>query len=399
MSEVFIGRQPILDRDMKVFAYELQFHTGLNPNKETIEATEELIKKTDENIGFKAIVGQHAAMLHLPKALIDKSKIPEFNPEQEIVLEIPNNITKDVELLRHLKELKAEGSSIALDDFVEEDASLRLATISDYIKVNIEQFSELKLKKIIEDMHEKGIKVIAEKVETEEMFNYLRKIGFDYFQGYFFTNPVVINGQTLSGNKLTLLQLLAKVNNPNTDFDELSSIISQDVGLSHKLLIAINNPATMIPVKVEKVSDALKYMGLKRLKFWVNMLMLSSMENIPQELITTSLMRAKFCELLAESIGQQSHKDSYFLVGLFSNLSAFFKVPVEEIVNEIPVADDIKEALIHKTGKMGEALKVLNSMESANTTLTNVEYEGMGIGSLGNNFMAANAWAQTVMKS
>lgn len=399
MSEVFIGRQPVLDRDMHVFAYELQFHLGLNPNKQTIEATSELIKKTEDTIGFKSVVGNHAAMLHLPKELISKDCIPEFNPENEMVLEIPNNITKDIDVLRNLKELKAEGSTIAIDDFIDDESSVRLATISDYVKVDIEAHSEIKLKKMLEDLHSKGIKVIAEKVETEEMFLYLKKLGFDFFQGYFFTNPVIINGHKLSGNKLTLLQLLAKVNDPNTDFDELSAIISQDVALSHKLLVAINNPATMIPVRVEKVSDALKYMGLKRLKFWVNMLMLSSMDEVPQELLTTSLMRAKFCELLAESSGEVQNKDSYFLVGLFSSLSAFFRVPVDEIVSEIPLSDDLKSALVNREGQMGEALKILNSLELANTNLSQLEYSGLGIGELGNSFMAANAWAQQVITS
>jgi EAL and modified HD-GYP domain-containing signal transduction protein len=397
MSEVFIGRQPILDREMHVFAYELQFHLGLNPNKQTIKATIELIKKTEEEIGFQAIVGDHSAMLHLPKELIKKEILPELNPDNHLVLEIPNNVTRDVDVLRSLKELKADGSMIALDDFVDDESSLKLAGISDFVKIDVDNYTEVKLKKMLEDLHAKGVKVIAEKVETEEKFQYLKKLGFDYFQGYFFTNPIIINGQKLSGNKLTLLQLLAKVNDPNTDFDELSAIISHDVALSHKLLVAINNPAARIPIRVESVADALKYMGLKRLKFWVNMLMLSSMNDVPQELLTTSLMRAKFCELLAENSGYSSDKDSFFLVGLFSNLSAFFKIKIEELVAEMPLADDLVDALVDKTGPMGEAINILISMERLNDTLSALQYDGLGIGQLSNNFMAANAWAQQVI--
>ena len=397
MSEVFIGRQPILDRDMHVFAYELQFNQGLNPNKQTLQATEELIKKTEEDIGFQSIVGDHNAMLQLPKELIKKEGLPYFEAGKQLVLEIPNNVTKDINVLRNLKELKADGTSIALHDFIDDESSIKLASISDYVKINTEAHTEMQMKKMLESLHEKGIKVIAEKVETEEMFLYLKKLGFDYFQGYFFTNPVVINGQKLSGNKLTLLQLLAKVNNPSTDFEELSAIISQDVGLSHKLLVAINNPAAMIPIRVESVADALKYMGLKRLKFWVNMLMLSSMEDVPQELLTTSLMRAKFCELLADATGNKIDRDSFFLVGLFSNLGAFFKTPIDEIVAEMPLADELKDALIDKNGPMGDVLKVLVSIEQANHTLDSLKFDGMGISQISNSFMAANAWAQQVI--
>lgn len=399
MSEVFIGRQPILDREMNVFAYELQFHQGLNPNKQTLEATVELIKKTEEEIGFQSIVGEHNAMLQLPKDLIKKGTLPKFDPDRELVLEIPNNVTKDVDVLRNLKEIKSEGSSIALHDFIDDESSVKLASISDYVKIDVDAHTEVQLKKMLEELHAKGIKVIAEKVSTEDMFNYLKKLGFDYFQGYFFTNPTIINGQKLSGNKLTLLQLLAKVNDPNTDFHELSQIISQDVGLSHKLLIAINNPASMIPVRVENVADALKYMGLKRLKFWVNMLMLSSMEDVPQELLVTSLMRAKFCEMLADTSGHNHDKDSYFLVGLFSNLGAFFRIPIDEIVSEMPLAEDLVDALVDKKGPMGSALRVLVSMEQANDLLAELKFDGLGISEIGNNFMAASAWAhQAVVK-
>jgi EAL and modified HD-GYP domain-containing signal transduction protein len=399
MSEVFIGKQPVLDVHMNVFAYELQFHQGLNQNKNTVEATVELIKKTQEDIGFQSIVGKHAAMLHLPKALINLQSLPDFDKNHPLILEIPNDVSQDVAVLRSLRELKLEGSHIALENYVDDQSSLKLTTVSDYVKINIDSYTELKLKKILEELHGMGIKVIADKVETEEMFLYLKKLGFDYFQGYFFTNPVIIKSQKLSGNKLTLLQLLAKVNDPVTDFYQLSNIIGQDVSLSHKLLLAINNPATMIPVRVESIADALRYMGLKRLKFWVNMLMLSSMEDVPQELLTNSLMRAKFCELMAESTGHIHDKDSYFLMGLFSNLGAFFKMPISEIVSEMPLSEEIHSALVNRKGLMGETLQVLVAMEQANVDDINLHYETLGISEIGNSFMAANAWAQQAISS
>jgi len=397
MSEVFIGRQPILDRDMNVFAYELQFYNGINPNKKALQATEELIKEIEEGIGFQSIVGEHNALLHLPKELISKSILPQFDTQYQLVLEIPNNILKDVDVLRNLKELKSEGTSIALDDFMDDDASVRLASISDYVKIDPESHNEIQMKKILSDLQQKNIKVIAEKVETEEMFLYLKKLGFDYFQGYFFTNPVIINGQKLSGNKLTLLQLLSKVNDSNTDFEELSKIISQDVALSHKLLVAINNPAAMIPIRVETIADAVKYMGIKRLKFWVNMLMLSSMKDVPQELLITSLMRAKFCELLAELSGQSVEKDSFFLVGLFSTLGAFFRISLADVVSEMPLSDEIVNALVNKKGSMGDVLKVLDSIEHFNSTLTSLKYDGLELKEITHSFMSANAWAQQVI--
>jgi Predicted signal transduction protein containing EAL and modified HD-GYP domains len=397
MSEVFIGRQPILDRNMKVFAYELEFHQGLNPNQTTIEATEQLLEKTESEIGFQSIVGSHAAVMQLPRELIAKAKLPSFDQNHNIVLEIPNDVNKDVEILKSLKALKLEGSAIALDNFIDDESSVKLASISDFVKIDNEAHSEVKMKSMLQDLHEKGVKVIAERVETEEMFNYLKRIGFDYFQGYFFTNPVVMNGQKLTGNKLTLLQLMSKINDPNTKFEELSGILSQDVALTHKLLVAVNNPATMIPIKVESVSDALKYMGLKRLKFWVNMMMLGDLEDAPKELLTTSLMRANFCEKLAEKTGHARERDTFFLVGLFSNLGAFFRAPIAEILEEMPLSDDVKEALIHYRGPMGEALSCLKQLESAGETVANLRYGEVGISDLANLLLSASAWAQQAM--
>lgn len=394
MSAVYIGRQPILDRNMKLFAYELQFHQGLNPNQQTVEASAQLLAKTESEIGLQSIVGGHTALINLPRDLMIQSHdFASFVDKKNLVLEIPNNVDKDVDVLKRLKGLKIEGASIALDNFIEDDASLKLAKISDFVKVNNEAMSEVKMKSVIEEFHQNGKKVIAEKVETEEMYQYLKKLGFDYFQGYFFTNPVIINGQKLTGNKLTLLQILSKINDPNTSFNELSSILSKDVALTHKLLVAVNNPVSMIPIEVETVSDALNYMGLKRLKFWVNMIMLSDLNDVPKELLITSLMRAKFCEALAIKGRLQREKDSYFLVGLFSNLEAFFRMPMAEIVAEMPLADNMKRALVAREGPMGEALTCLSELESTSEDFAKLTFEKLSISDIATLFMEASAWA------
>lgn len=394
MPNVFIGRQPVLDRDMKVFAYELEFHQGLSPTKKHLDATVELITKTQQEVGFNAIVGDKTAMISLPKDLIRSETINLLELDSNMVLEIPNDVLKDSGVLNTLKDVKSDKTSLALEKFVDDESSVKLAGISQFAKIDNEAFSDVKLKKMINDLHEKGLKVIAERVETEEMFNYLKTIGFDYFKGHFFTNPVIINGEKLAGNKLTLLQLMAKVNDPATDFHELSIIVSQDVSLSHKLLLAVNKPSAMIPVRVENISDALRYMGLKKLKFWVNMLLLDKIDDVPKELMVSSLIRAKFCENMAESSGHKVDKDSYFLVGLFSALGAFFKSPIEDIVTEMPLSDDVVAALVTKKGLMGEALSCLAKIESTNTNYMDLSFEGIQLTEIANIYLTSSVWAQ-----
>jgi EAL and modified HD-GYP domain-containing signal transduction protein len=394
MSEVFISRQPVLDKKMQVFAYALEFNQGLHPSSSHIEATTELITSTQKEIGFKSIVGENLAITSLPKDLISLETVEYLDLSPGIMIEVSNDIVTDSKVLKSLKELKLKGYSIVLADFSDDESSIKLVSISDFVKINNEAYSDTKLKKMVTYLHEKGLKVIAGKVETEDMFNYLKAIGFDYFKGYFFTNPVIINGKKLSGNKLTLLQLMAKINNPKTDFYELTQILSQDVALSHKLLIAINHPVTMIPIRVKDIKDALLYMGLKRLKFWINMLLLGKVDDVPKELMINSLIRAKFCEQIAEKLGKKVDKDSYFLVGLFSSLSAFFKTPIKQIVAEMPLDKDILAALIYKEGVMGDALNCLAQIESTSTQYISFDIQGLGMSEIAGIYLSSTAWAQ-----
>ena len=398
-SQVYIGRQPILDNNKNLFAYELRFYQGMNPNNHAVEETAALINKVQDDAGFQTVIGSYPSMLHMPAQLLTPASIPEINSDHLLVLEVSTEILKDVEVLKNLKVLKTQGYHFLLDDYSGDEASEKLASITGFAKVRLQRFNAIELRQHVEKLHAKGIKVIADKVDTEEQFSHYKQIGFDFFLGYFFTNPIMVNGQKLSGNKLNLLQLLAKVNAVDTDFDELSEVISQDVGLSHKLLVAINNPNNDIPVKVEKVSDGLKYMGLKRLKFWVNLLMLSSMDDVPAELLTTSLLNAKFCELMAEQGGFNVDKESYFLAGMLSNLDAYFKAPIADIVEALPLSDELNQALIYQQGPIGEVLTILKTMQTNPQEAEGLTFGDIGIVQISNNFLAASAWAHHAFTS
>lgn len=398
MSSVFIGRQPILDKNMRVFAYELRFHPTLHIGQNIQQAIVDVIVKTQEEIGFDAIVGKHAVMIKLPEGLIEQGLIPQFEADKRVVLEIPNHVSKNIEVLRNLKEIKLNGTAIALDNFLGDESSIKLVAVSDFVKVDVRQHCDAELLAFIAQIRQQDVKVIADKVETEEQFNHLKSLGFDFFQGYFFTNPLMINGAKLSGGKLTLLQLLSKINDDKTDFTELSKIIGHDVGLTHKLLVAVNHSSALVPVKVTSIADALKYMGLKRLKFWVNMLMLSRMEDAPLELLVTSLTRARFCELLSHEAGLGSDRESYFLVGLFSNLSAYFRAPIAEVIAEMPLKQELANALIHRQGLMGEALDCLEAIEQSDERIAQLHFKTLNVSQISHVFLAASAWAQQILQ-
>lgn len=393
-SEVYIGRQPLLDGQKRLFAYELKFHIGMNPNGHTEPATEALIDKIENDIGFAAIVGSYPCVLKLPAGLLRPERIPNFSSDHLVVLAIGREVLQSADVLRNLKALKQKGYQFLLEDYTGDEESDKLSTIVNYAKIRVGNFNEPQLKEMVESLHQRDIKVIADSVETEERYQHLFQLDFDYYLGYFFTNPTVLNNRKLSGNKLNLLQLMAKVNAPQTSFDELTEIISQDVGLSHKLLVAINHPANELPVHVETIADGLKYMGLKRLKFWVNLLMLSNMEDVPQELLTTSLLNAKFCEMMAMQTGRGQEKDSYFLIGLLSHLDAFFQTTMDEVVDALPLEDALTKALVSHEGNMGEILEVLSAMQKGDEENEHLTFDSLGIVQISNNYVASAAWAQ-----
>lgn len=397
-SQIYVGRQPVLDGKMQVFAYEVQFSPkGTHKaDEKSLAAIKDFMQKLEADIGFQAVVGRHKAILRVPEELTHPDHYPAMENTM-LMVQVSNDILKNIQVLRNLKEAKVRGFNIVLHGYQGGESDNKLANVSDFVKVDVSAISEIELKQIIEYFADKHQKLIADKVETQEQYEYLIKLGFEYCQGNFFTNPSMINGTKLTGNKLTLLQLMTKVNDPTTDFDVLSDIISQDVGLSHKLLVAINNPANLIPVRVESIAEAIKFMGLKRLKFWVNLLLLSGMEEASQELLINSLLRAKFCELIAESIGHSADKDSFFLVGLLSNLGAFFRVPLAEIIQEMPLSDELINALIDRQGDMGLCLNLYEEHEKGADYVLPTALQNLSMNQFNQSFIAASAWAQKVI--
>lgn len=398
-SEVYVGRQPILDSGMGLFAYELQFHQGLNPNGHSLAATEALMDQIEQRFGFEALLGNEAALLTVPASLLTPERVPVIDSRHPLILSLSTDVLRSTDILKNLKALKVKGYHFLVNNYNGDAASEKLATIVEYAKIQVSRFDDETLQAMLRDLHQQGIKVIADTVQNDEQYRHLKRLGFDCFLGHFFTNPTVANGKKLSGNRLTLLQLMAKVNDPQTDFASLTQILEQDVGLSHKLLMAINHPANDVPVQVASIGDGLKYMGLKRLKFWINLLMLSEMEDVPQALLTTSLQNAQFCALMAEQSGHAADKDSYFLVGLLCHLDAYFQLPMAELLAALPLSDVLNAALLEQAGPMGEVLRILNVLQHRADQAEQLTFEGLGIAQISHNFMAAAAWARQAVSA
>lgn len=342
------------------------FRNGTEQNNAVIvdedSASAQVMMTVFGDMSLQEVVGEHKAFINFTEGLLLRENRPFF-PKKQVIVEVLENVTVTPKLMSTLGALKKEGFVIALDDYVFNPELEPLEAYADIIKIDILKIGPKKMLEHIGKLKAKGILLLAEKVETREQFDFCKRIGFDYFQGYFFAKPKIIKGQCLPANKLTVLSLLANVYNCDVDINILSRIIGQDVSLTQKLLKLASAEGVLVS-PISSIHDAVVRFGLNRLKSWVGLLILSRVDDKPTELLKTSLVRAKFCELVGKKVGGIS-QESYFVVGLFSTLDAVMDSCLEDLLVDIQFDDAIKQALLENKGALGEALSAVQSMERA----------------------------------
>lgn len=367
LVDIYIGRQPIFDCSSNVRAYELLFRSGDGQNRaqmlEGDHATAQVMLNLFGDMGLKNVVGDHKAFINFTEGLLVNENQPFF-PHNQVVIEVLEDVKVSPEMVESLKKLRKSGYKIALDDYIFNPELAEFETCADFIKVDILAVGPKKLQEHIGRLKDQGLKLLAEKVETREQFEFCKKIGFDLFQGYFFAKPQILKGRSLASNKLAILQLLSHVYDPDIDMSILSTTISQDVALSQKLLKFVS--AVDSRSQLSSIHDAVLRFGLKRLQSWASMLVLSKADDKPIELFNTSLIRARFCELVGTRVGDYS-KDSYFTVGLFSTLDALMDTPLDTLLAELNFDEAIKQALLNHSGSLGTTLVAVKGIEQGRT--------------------------------
>jgi len=357
MQNIFIGRQAIFDREMATYAYELLYRSGGSGGVNVTDgdmATSSVMLNTFVEIGLENVVGSHLAFINLTRGFfIDEPYIP-FEKNQ-VVLEILEDIKVDQQLVDTVKKLTAEGYRIALDDYAFEPHWDPLLPHVSIIKVEVPAVDRQCIKSQVEQLRKHNVKLLAEKIETEEEHQLYLDLGFDLFQGYYFSRPQIIQGKRLAENQLVILQLLAHLNDPKITMDDLERVIVQDAALSYKILRHINSAAVALPRKLDRIGEAVVYLGLQQIRTWANLIVLSRTDDKPQELLYSALVRACMCEQLIERGGRGDPLMAY-TAGLLSALDLLLGSPLEEIMQELPVSDEIKRAIMKHEGAIGGAI-------------------------------------------
>ena len=393
MPDIFIGRQPIFTENLDIYAYELLFRGQSDQNDANFidgdAATSQVILNTFADIGLSNLVDDHLAFINLTRYFLEDPQRIVMPPGQ-VVLEILEDIEPDPPILSSIEALKNQGYTIALDDFIHNEKLQPLIDLADIIKIDITVLNMQQIRQHALQFREQGIRLLAEKVETYEEFDALLEIGFDYYQGYFFSRPTVVKGKGLQGNQVSILRLLAMVNNPVLDVSELSKIISTDVSLSHKILKFINSPISGLRAKVDSIQRAVVMLGLNTIKNWISLVALASASEKPEALSILALARARTCEQLAAAAGL-SALDSFFTAGLFSALDAMMDQPIDELLEELPLDEELKSALSQRKGVYGEALNCVIAMES--NQLSKIQFQNIEFARLSEIYLKALLWA------
>lgn len=367
--DVFVARQPIFDRHQKVIAYELLFRKDLSnfyENTDADQATLDVISNGFLLIGMENLTGGKKAFINFTESLL-KTDLVATLPKELIVVEILEDVEVTEEIIYSCKKLKDLGYTLALDDFVFEPKFQPLIDLVDIIKVDFKLTLGDERREVIKKISSKKIKFLAEKVETMEEYISAIEDGYSYFQGYFFSKPVILTAKDMRSNKNNHVMLLSELSNHEIDFKKIENIIKKDVSLSYKLLKFINSASFGFKSKVDSIIHALLLLGKEDVSKWVYLIALRDMgENKPDELMRTSVIRAKFGEMLAPKLGMEGRSSDLFFMGILSLIDTITNLPMEEALSQMPINQDIKDALIGKENIFRDVYELITAYEVGN---------------------------------
>ncbi len=362
MSKVYVVRQPIFDDRNEVVAYELLFHRPSGGDAASDrEMTSQVIANSIVNIGLGELTGNKPAYINFSRDLLmDNTAL--LLPPDRVGIEVLETVEIDDALLAELRQLKAKGYSIALDDFEYDESKRELVALADRIKVDV--LNNPDVASTVKILRQFPVALLAEKVETHEQYAQMAQLGFTLFQGYFFCKPQAVAGMRLPDSKLAVMRALKEVSTAEST-DQLSGVIGHDVNLSYKLLRYINSAAFGFRIKIESIEQALNLLGLETTRRWLTVLSMAMLgEDKPLELVRQAMLRGRLMEDLARLRGLDRLPD-YFVLGMFSLLDALIDQPLETAVQEIALPEIVRQGLFDAKSGPARMLMLLRDIERA----------------------------------
>jgi len=394
----FVARQPILDRDKEVFAYELLFRSGLDNyfhSDAPDSACSSVMVDSFLVHGIQSLTGGRKAFINATRNII-VNQYATLLPKESVVVEVLETVEPDEKVVTACEALKKKGYLIALDDFVYRKKIEPLIRLADFIKVDFQATTAGVRRNLVLQYSSRGIRMLAEKVETPEQFEEAAEMGYTYFQGFFFCKPEIVIGRDIPAFKHNYLWLMQEINKDEPDIMQIEQILKQETSLCYKMLRYLNSSLFEFVGEIRSLRHALSLLGINEVRKWVSLVALSSMgEDKPKELVVSAATRAKLCENFAPNIGLKSRATELFLMGLLSMLDAILERPLDKILSEVRVSKDVKSALLngvnvfryvyelvlaYERGKWSRVTQLAASLRTSELTVTQAYVDAINWG-------------------
>jgi c-di-GMP-related signal transduction protein len=363
----FVARQPIFDREEKVFGYELLFRNGLENSffSADADAADTASRATLDSsllMGLDVLCDGKRAFVNCTKDTLIKGLVTLL-PSQSTVVEILENVPPDPDVMGACRRLKEGGYLIALDDFVVDDSREPLAEMADIIKVDLRLTTVEQRVGLMKRYGQGRCRMLAEKVETQEEFTSSRNQGFVYFQGYFFRKPEMLATRDMPANQINYIRMLQAVSRPDLDVPAIERLIKGEASICYRLLRYMNSAVFGFKSEIHSVRHALSILGEREVRRWVRLVAaVGAGQDKPSDLVLSALVRARFGELLSPKV--QHGESDLFLLGLLSLIDAMLEIPIAEVLEQIPLDQETKAVLLGKPSVLRPIYQLMLAHES-----------------------------------
>jgi c-di-GMP-related signal transduction protein len=393
----YVARQPIFDREEKVFGYELLFRDGLenafhgDPNEASRATLDRSLL-----IGLDVLCDGRRAFVNCTRDTLIKGLVTLL-PSTSTVVEILEDVTPDPDVMTACQSLKQAGYMLALDDFVANDKREALADMVDIIKVELPLTTEDERAAMVKRYGPWRCRMLLEKVETQGDFEKAREQGFVYFQGYFFRRPETLKTRDMPGNRLHYLRMLQEVSRPDLDIDELERVIKADASVCYRLLRYLNSSIFAFRNEIHSVRHALSMLGEREVRRWVRLVAaVGAGQDKTSDLVLSALVRGRFGELLAPLV--QHGESDLFLLGLLSLIDAMLEMPMAAVLEKIPLDHETKMVLLGRPSLLRPVYQLMLAHESGEWEAAKLLGEKLNLNSdeVAGFYWQAQQWAREV---
>lgn len=368
-GNLYLARQPILDRQGRMVAYELLFRSSRENAahiSDNLLASSEVMHFVFAELGIEKALGPFQGYLNCDERLLLMKGVLEGIPKGKMVLEILETVEPTPKVVARCRDLKAMGFTLALDDYVGDPGRyLDLLPLVDVVKVDLLRLGEADLAPLVEALRPLGARLLAEKVDRREQADHCRDLGFALFQGYYFARPTMLEGRRLGQSQTSLLRLIGLLMQDG-DTGAVERIFKQEPGLTLNLLKLVNSVGMGQVNPITTMRQALLVLGQRQLLRWLQLLLYTSPGDVANPLLQLAASRGRLMELVAADLwpAQPDMVDQAFMAGLMSLMPTLLSVPMGEILAALPISGELEEALRFHRGPLGGLLKVMEALDS-----------------------------------